>query len=197
MKKRFQSKVQDRRVPAATLTTSSRTRSIRGKRRGGSSAVSAPFHSILVPIDFSSESTRALKFAAGLARREGGALSLVHVVGPIYDLRDYGYGPVRHRRPNASLLRNAKQRLRALGGRHLGSGVQWRFTVRSGTAPNQILKEAEDIEAGIIIMPTRGLSHAPPLEVGSTAERVVRHALCPVLVLPGRRVDSSEIRRLR
>jgi len=35
-------------------------------------------------------------------------------------------------------------------------------------------------------MSTRGLSHAPVAEVGSTAERVVRHAPCPVLVLPKR-----------
>src|ERR1051325_45903 len=61
---------------------------------------------------------------------------------------------------------------------------EWRCVVLSGTAPRQILKAAEDFDAQLIVMPTRGLSHAPPTEVGSTAERVVRHAPCPVLVLP-------------
>lgn len=115
---------------------------------------------------------------------DGGNLLLVHVVGPIYDLRDFGYGPVQRRRPNEGLMRHARQRLRALARRHVGEKRLWRCVVRSGTAPHQILKAAEEFRAELVIMPTRGLSHAPPTEVGSTAERVVRHAPCPVLVLP-------------
>lgn len=144
------------------------------------------FLRILVPIDFSAESTRALKVAANLNGGEGGKLVLVHVVGPVYELRDYDYGPVQRRRANEGLMRHAGQRLRALGRRHVGARREWRCVVRSGTAPSQILKAAEESHAGLIVMPTRGLSHAPPMEVGSTAERVVRHAPCPVLVLPKR-----------
>jgi nucleotide-binding universal stress UspA family protein len=142
------------------------------------------FRRILVPIDFSAESTRALKTAAKLAPKDNGKLLLVHVVGPIYDLRDYGYGPVQRRRPNEGMMRNAKQRLRALGRRYAGEKTEWGCAVLSGTAPRQILKAADEFNAELIVMPTRGLSHAPPTEVGSTAERVVRHAPFPVLVLP-------------
>jgi universal stress protein A len=142
------------------------------------------FGRILVPIDFSAESARALKMATHLLVGDGGNLLLVHVVGPIYDLRDYGYGPVQRRRPNEGLMRHARQRLRALGRRYAGEKREWRCVVLSGTAPSQILKAAEDFDAELVVMPTRGLSHAPPNEVGSTAERVVRHAPCPVLVLP-------------
>lgn len=124
-----------------------------------------------MPIDFSTESTRALKFAVKLARREGGHLTLVHIVGPIYDLRDYGYGPVQRRRANEGLVRHAMQRLRALGRRYAGDKMGWRQAVQSGTAPRQILKASEEFESDLILMPTRGLSQAPPLEVGSTAER--------------------------
>ncbi|HXT13825.1 MAG TPA: universal stress protein [Candidatus Angelobacter sp.] len=142
------------------------------------------FQRILVPIDFSAESTWALKAAANLESVIGQSLLLVHVVGPIYDLRDFGYGPVQQRRPNEGLMRQARQKLRALGRRHVGEKKEWRCMVKSGTAPKQILKAAEDFRADVVVMPTRGLSHAPPNEVGSTAERVVRHAPCPVLVLP-------------
>jgi len=144
----------------------------------------AGFRHILVPIDFSTESTRALKTAANLWREEGGNLLLVHVVGPIYELRDYGYGPVQRRLPNEGMMRHARQRLQGLGRRYGGGKSKWRCLVLSGTAPRQILKAAEEFKAELIVMPTRGLSHAPPTEVGSTAERVVRHAPCPVLVLP-------------
>lgn len=154
----------------------------KGARPAGGSPLA--FRRIVVPIDFSAESTRALKIAAGLDQGDGGNLLLVHVVGPIYDLRDFGYGPVQRRRPNEGLMRHARQRLRALARRHVGEKRLWRCVVRSGTAPHQILKAAEEFRAELVIMPTRGLSHAPPTEVGSTAERVVRHAPCPVLVLP-------------
>lgn len=158
----------------------------RGAKRaaGPGSRRALLFRRILVPIDFSAESTRALKTAAALGQTDGEDLLLVHVVGPLYDLRDYGYGPVQRRRPNAGLMRHARQRLRALGRRHVGAERPWRCVVRSGTAPHQILKAAQEFRADLVIMPTRGLSHAPPTEVGSTAERVVRHAPCPVLVLP-------------
>jgi len=144
------------------------------------------FRRILVPIDFSAESTCALKTGSKLASQSGGNLLLVHVVGPIYDLRDYGYGPVQRRRPNEGMMRHARQKLRALGRKHAGENREWRCVAVSGTAPNQILKAAEEFKAELIVMPTRGLSHGPPTEVGGTAERVVRHARCPVLVLPKR-----------
>lgn len=166
-----------------------RTRSLTARATGAKAARPAAgsalaFRRILVPIDFSAESTRALKIAANLAQDDGGNLLLVHVVGPIYDLRDYGYGPVQRRCPNEGLMRRARQRLQALGRRHVGEKREWRCMVRSGTAPSQILKAVEEFHAELVVMPTRGLSHAPPTEVGSTAERVVRHAPCPVLVLP-------------
>lgn len=139
---------------------------------------------ILVPIDFSAESTHALKIAVGLARGQGGCLMLVHVVGPIYDLRDFGYGPAQRRKPNETLMRQKQRRLKSLARRHVGDRQEWRFTVRSGTAPRQTLKAADEFGAELVVMPTRALSHAPPEELGSTAERVVRHAPCPVLILP-------------
>ncbi|HWI59690.1 MAG TPA: universal stress protein [Bacillota bacterium] len=155
------------------------------------SAPALSFRRILVPIDFSAKSTRALKIAAAFPQGNGGNLLLVHVVGPVYDVRDYGYGPVQRRRPNEELMRHARQRLQGLGRRHLGRSREWQCMVRSGTAPRQILKAAEEFHADLVVMPTRGLSHAPPTEVGSIAERVVRHAPCPVLVLSNRAVPKG------
>jgi len=180
-----------RRTPLRHGNQGSRTNKATSRAKSGPNAtkpqLTGPglsFRRILVPIDFSSDSTRAFKIAAALTCSQGASLMLVHVVGPIYDLRDFGYGPVQRRRPNEAMMRRAQQRLRALGRRHVGDKQEWRCAVRSGTASRQILKASEEFEAELVVMPTRGLSHAPPEEVGSTAERVVRHAACPVLVLP-------------
>jgi nucleotide-binding universal stress UspA family protein len=132
----------------------------------------AAFQRILVPIDFSMHSTRALKFAAALAERNASSVTLVHVVGPIHDLRDFGY---------------AKQRLSALAKRFLQADLEWQPVVRSGNGPDQILKEAEEMKANVIVMSTRGLSATPPSKIGNIAKRIVRHSPCPVLILPGRK----------
>jgi nucleotide-binding universal stress UspA family protein len=208
MKKRLNTKTQSRRTsgatgsdatgvrPAAEIITTWRTRRVplrkaSGKqvRRKTAAKESTPiigkrvatgepkgqlaaFQRILVPIDFSMHSTRALKFAAALAKCNDSSVTLVHVVGSIHDLRDFGY---------------AKQRLSALARKFLQADLEWQPQVRSGNGPDQILKEAEEMKANVIVMSTRGLSHAPPSKIGSIAKRIVRHSPCPVLILPGRK----------
>jgi hypothetical protein len=61
-------------------------------------------------------------------------------------------------------LRGGSERL---GRRHVGDEQEWRLTVRSGTASSQIVKAAKEFGAGLVIMLTSGLSHAPPEELGS------------------------------
>ena len=130
------------------------------------------FQRILVPIDFSADSTRALKFATALAKRHDSQVTLVHIVGPVHDLRDFGY---------------ARRRLSTLAQKHLQRDLEWQPVVRSGNGPNQILQEAEEMEADVIVMSTRGLSHTRPSTIGSIAKQIVRHSPCPVLILPARK----------
>lgn len=136
----------------------------------------AAFQRILVPIDFSTESIRALKFAAALAKREGSDVSLIHVVGPVHDLRDFAY---------------ARRRLRALGQRHLQANNEFQPVVRNGNVSNQILEEAGEMNADVIVISTRSLSPAPDSRIGNIAKRIVRHSPCPVLVLPGRKPGKT------
>lgn len=141
------------------------------------------WRSILVPIDFSIESTKALQSAAGLARSSNANLELVHVVEPLQIIYDCGYGPVRRQKPNPALMRKARKHLLALGHQHLGADLTWKVSVRSGTAFEEIIKTARDLDVDLILMPTRGLTDSSAIPLGSTAERVVRHAPCAVLTL--------------
>ena len=56
--------------------------------------------------------------------------------------------------------------------------------VRSGIPFEEIVAAAREWKAHMILMPTRGMTTSEQIPLGSTAERVVRHASCPVLVLP-------------
>lgn len=157
--------------------------------------LATPPKHILVPIDFSTESTRALKSAVQLASRYAATVTLVHVVEPIFYTHDFGYGPVRRQRPNEGFIRHTRQRLHILRRRHVDAALTCKVMIKSGSAFDQIAKAAEELDADLIVMPTRGFTHRQPGEIGSTAERVVRHAPCPVLtvrkpVLLGKRSKS-------
>ncbi len=145
--------------------------------------LATPPKHILVPIDFSTESTRALKFAVELASRYAAAVTLVHVVEAIHYVHDFGYGPVRRLRPNEGLMRHARQRLHVLRRRHIDTALTCKVVIKSGSAFDQIAKAAEELDADLIVLTTRGFTHHQPGEIGSTAERVVRHAPCPVLTV--------------
>lgn len=148
--------------------------------------VAGPIHTwraILVPVDFSIESTKALKSAAGMARASAAHLELVHVVEPLPIIYDCGYGPVRRKKPNQPLIKKARTQLLALGRRHLGADISWKASVRSGIAFEEIINAARELAVDLILMPTRGLTDSAAIPLGSTAERVVRHASCAVLTL--------------
>ena len=140
------------------------------------------WRSILVPVDFSIESTKALKSAAGVARASGAKIEL-HVVEPLQITYDCGYGPVRRQKPNEALLKRAKTQVVALGRRHIGPDLSWKGSVRSGTPFEEITEAARELNVDLILMPTRGMTDSSRIPLGSTAERVVRHAPCAVLTL--------------
>lgn len=147
------------------------------------SARATPPKQILVPIDFSQESTRALKSAVQLASRYAATVMLIHVVEAVFYIHDFGYGPVRRQHPNEGMMRHARQRLHVLRRRHVAPALTCKVVIKSGSAFEQIARAAEELDADLIIMPTRGFTHHAAGEIGSTAERVVRHAPCPVLTV--------------
>jgi universal stress protein A len=153
----------------------------RNKRRVQESAMP---RGILVPVDFSPESTKALKYASEAAGKRGTEVTLLHVVAPIHYVHDFGYGPVRRQRTNDFALKKARGRLRALGRWHIATAHPWTALVRSGTTCKQIAKAAQELKVEMIVMPTRGLMPADQDPTGSMAARVIRQAPCPVLTLP-------------
>ena len=138
---------------------------------------------ILVPVDFSPESIRALKYAAVFAKQSGAAITVLHAVEPIHEICDFGYGPVTRDQPNERLLKTARGHLRTVCKRYLTKLSNWEAIVRSGSAFTEIIRTARELGIDLILMSTRGLTDSKDVPVGSTAERVVRHSPCPVLTL--------------
>ena len=137
---------------------------------------------ILVPLDFSRASLQALKYTIPLAKEFGAAIHLVHVqpADELTAIENAG-GLMLNCVDAIALMQDRLEE--ALG----KQGPFWpdNCHVVSGRPWEEICKLAGRIEASLIVLPTRGLGRLKHVFLGSTAERVVRHASCPVLIPHG------------
>ena len=134
---------------------------------------------ILVPVDFSDLSKKALGYAVQFAEHKGGRIVLLHVVEP---------RPRRERQPkvdqrDGSRLDEAERKLLELGEHELGSVLTYDIRVQTGKPYREIVNAAKALSVDLIVMATRGSTGVRRALEGSTAERIVRHAPCPVLVV--------------
>jgi nucleotide-binding universal stress UspA family protein len=138
---------------------------------------------VLIAIDFSEESKKALCYGTAFARLFGASLIALHIVEEISCQADYGYGPVTRHIPNQSALRRSRTQLIRLGKKLVGSDVKLTAMTDSGSAHAEIVKVAKKLDVDLIIMGTRGICANEHTSLGSTAQKVVRDAPCPVLVV--------------
>lgn len=147
--------------------------------RGPAAAVS--LKRILVPVDFSPCSREALDFAVLLARRFGASLIVLNVITPYYAVDPYGMNPPGDFEPD--LVSCAGKQLSQLVSQTLPPEVPTQTLVRRGRPANEIIEAAKELDADLIVIPTHGHTGLKHVVFGSTAEYVVRHAMCPVLTL--------------
>jgi nucleotide-binding universal stress UspA family protein len=140
--------------------------------------------SILVPTDFSEASKTALKYAARFADRFGAKLAILHVVEPVAT-PDFAYYPLMMENDKA-VAKAHKELGKFAGTTGLQAPLLEKTLVRTGVAFNEISKAAESLKVDLIIISTHGYTGLKRVLLGSTTERVVRHAKCPVLVVRNR-----------
>jgi nucleotide-binding universal stress UspA family protein len=140
---------------------------------------------ILVPIDFSQMSVQAIESAKQLARRFGASIHLAHVhefsyaadfVPSASPIVPFSFMPYEH-----DIDQALRKELESVA--HDCGLSSARCHVLTGAPPfDEICRLAQTIPADLIIMPTHGRTGLKHVFLGSTAERIVQHALCPVLV---------------
>ena len=151
-----------------------------GSQRG---IKSLGIRSILVPIDFSGHARKALKYAVPLAAQSGASLRLIYVVEPTVYPADLGFGQVVLPGVEDELRQKGAEELTELIEAEIGDRVPASSTVRTGTPSKEILAEAEERGVDLIVIATHGHSGVEHVLFGSTAERIVRKAHCPVLTI--------------
>jgi nucleotide-binding universal stress UspA family protein len=136
--------------------------------------------SILVPIDFSPASEKALAYAVPLAKLFGARLTLLHVLEPVAT-PDFAAFPLAME--NDKAMRASRLQLERVASDLKLRSLAEKFLVRNGRAFNEITSAARTLKSDLVVISTHGRTGLKHVLMGSTAEKVVQHAPCPVLVV--------------
>jgi nucleotide-binding universal stress UspA family protein len=137
---------------------------------------------ILYPTDFSESSLEALKYAVSFARDYQAKLVLMHVVNE--KIFSEGLSLPRVEAPEAlgqEMAAEAERQLKVLIPAEQRQGLDWELVILSGMPFLEIIRYARANDVDLIVIGTHGRSGIEHIMFGSTAEKVVRKAPCPVL----------------
>ena len=152
--------------------------------------------SILVPVDFSDCSLAGLKYAVRFAKGLGARIVVLHVadLGPV--MMTTGCGNYDSSIYTEAARRRCDDQMQAFLTRVNFDGVPVDTSTVAGYCPGAIYEAAAKEGADLIIISTHGRTGLRRAFIGSVAEGTVRHAACPVLVVPSfareRKRGSSE-----
>lgn len=133
-----------------------------------------------MPVDFSDPSEQALRYAVRFAQQLGGEITLLHIVSP-------SIAPYPEVAPYIDYteeeLENAERAMQTLVESPLLKSLSVQTAIRSGLAAHEIVEVARELDCDLIVIATHGYTGWKHFCIGSTTERVVRTAPCPVFVV--------------
>jgi nucleotide-binding universal stress UspA family protein len=139
---------------------------------------------ILCPIDFSEFSIRAYRHALSLAEHYRARLVAQHIVElSRYPYADYAASAGDYEKFCRALREGGKEQLQEFVKNHTHGETQPELAVQQGTAPDCILSFVQAQKADLIVMGTHGRRGFDRLMLGTTTDRVMRKAPCPVLAV--------------
>ncbi len=140
---------------------------------------------ILVPTDFSEYSDAALKYAIDLAKHSGGKIYVLHVIGIVQTCAvDYCFDQPTLDALEEKSASSAEDMMKKEIELFPDAGsVDIETHVRKGVPYDEILNDQKAKDIDLIVMASRGKKGLLEHLLGSVAERVVKHAPCPVLLI--------------
>jgi nucleotide-binding universal stress UspA family protein len=163
--------------------------------------MTAKIKKIMVPIDFSDCSQEALQYAGSLAQLFGAEVMLLHVIeSPVYgvDLTLMQPGETSDlRRKLSEMIEHAVDQMKAIG-----VTAEGRFV--TGFPSVEIIKAVKEHGADLVVIGTHGRTGLAHILLGSTAERVIQRASCPVVTVKSAKapkekgaISEEEIRAIK
>ncbi len=141
------------------------------------------FREIVVPTDFSEHSLRAIDYSIEIADKFSSHLTLVYVIEPLLQGADPTWTTVDLGELNKTHKNSAESQMKKIVDERIPKDVSFDTAVLFGKPFVEILKYAREENADLIVMATHGRGAISHLLMGSTAEKIVRKASCPVLTV--------------
>ncbi|MGZ4962251.1 MAG: universal stress protein [Limisphaerales bacterium] len=141
---------------------------------------------ILVPVDFSTRSRKAVDYAMALARQFSSEVILLNVVQPYMPVADVVMVDTLDM---IEQFKKSAQKDLEKWRNEIDPSILSRSQLRSGEPYHEIVQAAKDLDVDLIVISTHGRTGLAHTFLGSTSERVIRHAGCPVLVVRERQHD--------
>jgi len=138
---------------------------------------------IVVPQDFSEYSLHALKYAVTLGGLFNSELLVLHVVEPIVYPADFSFGQVSIPAMEEEIRKHSEEQLNELVAREIPKNVKAVPIIRVGKPFIEIIDIAKSENADLIVISSHGRTGVDHVLFGSTADKVVRKAPCPVLTV--------------
>ena len=142
-----------------------------------------PFDKILIAIDFSENSNYAFDYALLLAKQFNAELTLVHVINEPVDLRGFYVPHISFEQLEKEIEAGAASMMEKFCQEKMGGFPDYRTSIVTGIPYEEIIRKSQEIGASLIVLGTHGRTGLDHIIFGSTAERVVRGSICPVLTI--------------
>ena len=142
-----------------------------------------PFEKILTAIDFSENSEFAFEYAVTMAKQFDSELTVMHVINEPVDLRGFYVPHISFEQLEKEIEEGAAKMMETFCSSKLASYPNYKTAIVSGIPYDEIVRKADEIGASLIVLGTHGRTGLDHILFGSTAERVVRSATCPVMTI--------------
>ena len=150
------------------------------------------FEKILLPTDFSDCSASAAGVARSMAERFGSRVTVLYVLDEPAALDPMFRGDVPLEMLRSRMEQFARENMESFLGRHFSGFANFDTVLASGIPYREIIGKARELGADLIVIGTHGRTGVEHVIFGSTAEKVVRMAPCPVLTV--RQGESEFVR---
>jgi nucleotide-binding universal stress UspA family protein len=154
----------------------------------------SPFHTILVAVDFSETAGDTLDAALGIAGDRAGRIHLLHVVPDLFHSMEFAEAPTLdwHAMQRES-VEKARTQLFMLAVERKLDPLTITVAVEIGPAAAEIVRYANECGAELIVLGSHGHGVVRRFILGSVADRVLRHASCPAMLVPHRAFRTTPL----
>lgn len=142
-----------------------------------------PFDNILIATDFSENSEHAFEYALALAKQFQAKLIVMHVINEPVDLRGFYVPHISFEQLEKEIEDGAEKMMETFCQTRMADFSNYSTAIVTGIPYEEIIRKAQDTSSSLIVLGTHGRTGLDHIIFGSTAERVVRSASCPVLTI--------------